>query len=282
MIEILPQFVYTPNGVLSLRTEFHEDPNIQIRQLKILEHLAESPGTIVDGSNTVHVNVKQALGSNFGYTREGAVGDFLSTIGRVLPGYPTNPLDRVVSPQWVSPEGLSAVVYTHFQRWLNTQSPLDEHVAREAVLAMAVPFGKEKEREAKRDFQMFGRAASATFFDVKVFDDRFGISAIEETEDGHEVKAGRVTWNWVDLSTLGSCACFGVTGDERQRINVSTDAHLPWLYEMTPHNIDFPQQTLSLLLGIGALSYRAAQYAGQEDILADAEWSEPRIYPKVE
>jgi hypothetical protein len=48
---------------------------------------------------------------------------------------------------------------------------------------------------------------------------------------------------------------------------------------MQDHNIDFPQQSLSLLMGVGVLAYHASQYEGRENIIADATWGESRIRP---
>ena len=278
MIEIQPQVIYDPNGVLSIRTELNDEPQVESRQLDLLEQLSDSPGVNIDNKNTIHVEIKSAFGSNFGYARDGSISNFLSTVGLLIPSFPKDDIDRVMLPKFLSPRGFMGATFPHMQRFLNTQIPLDERVARDTLFAMAVPLGKEKEQHAKREFNLYGQHATARFFDIAIYDETFGVRSSTETDDSHIENSGRVDWNWVNLSTLGSCACLGANGDDRQRIYLDSSRGSE-LYEMTPHSIDFPQQSLSLLLGVGALAYHANQYAGREDILANAAWDEPRVYP---
>lgn len=83
-------------------------------------------------------------------------------------------------------------------------------------------------------------------------------------------RRGKVAWNWIDLSTIGNCACWGVDGEKRGRIYIRDESTR--LYEMGPHNVDSSVQSLSLVLGAAALAYRAAMYKGTEGILDNAEW----------
>ena len=276
MSEILPQVVYSPNGVLSVRTEIRDAYSEET-----LEHLLERPGTYLDNTGTLQVEVKQAVGSDFGHTRNGAIRDFLDEVGKLLPVYPEDAVDRVVHPLWLSARGVEAAVYTHFQRWLNSQSHLNERVAKETLLAMATPFGKEREQDVNRKFDLYQQSASTDLFEVTIYDSHFGVNTREETDNSYIEKYGRIVWKRLNLSTIGNCACLGVGGEERDRVNVSQNRLKPWLYEMIPHNIDSSHQSLSLLLGIGSLAYHASLYSGQEDILEQVDWAEPRIYPKT-
>ena len=52
------------------------------------------------------------------------------------------------------------------------------------------------------------------------------------------------------------------------------------LYEMKPHNISFPHQALSLMLGMAVLTDEAASYPGGEDVFTKATMSERQYQPK--
>jgi hypothetical protein len=246
-----------------------------------LERIAERPGGYLDNKGTLHVEVKQAVGSDFGHTKSGAIRGFLDTVGRLLPSHPEDAIDRVVHPLWLSATGIEAAVYPHFQRWLNTQSHLNERVAKETLLAMAVPFGKEREQDVKREFRLYQQRASTDLFEITMYDSHFGVNTTEETENSYIEKVGSIVWKRLNLATLGNCACLGASAEERGRVNVADNRPRPWLYEMVPHNIDTPRQSLSLLLGLGALAYHTSLYSGQGDILEHADWAEPRIYSKT-
>ena len=98
------------------------------------------------------------------------------------------------------------------------------------------------------------------------------------SEDGHHIEeTGQVVWKNLTISTLGECACWGSLGSARENVLIKNTSKR--LYELDPHNVDFARQSLGLLIGVGILAHYAVQYAGSEDITADATWQEPRLYP---
>ena len=283
MIEIQPQFTYSPEGVLSVRT----DPRIEIDHNNIrsltLEDFSEAPGVEVSEAGDtyrVDIEVQRHLGRRFNRSGELAVGDFLQNIGILMPSLPSRTTDRVIAPSYLSAYGFSTNVYEQFQRMLNAQEVLDEEVAKCTLRAMTVPYGGEEQRLVDRDFRIErnGRAktriASITLRQYPVHIHRY-----QETEAGRIRTAGDYKWNEVDLSTWGIDARMGAPADELDNIVANGS---PKLYEMTSNNIDLPQQYLSVLLGFGALAYKAATYEGHEDIYAGVKWGESRVLSRDE
>ncbi len=297
MNELRAQFTYSPENILQITTGLSEDFQADSKnpeeiatlvkgRREQLEILSENSGVTVEetaGSATLTIDVAERFSQSFTNQGDPDIANFLFRLNRVLPFHPEDKIDRVVSLEDVSATGAAGVINQHFQRWLNTPG-VSEDFARHSLLAMALPFGSDIVKKVEKDFTYISQEgleyAQGHTSRLAVRQERFGIEKSEETAEAHLETSGEVAWRWVDLSTLGSCACWGVNGDDRSYIRIDRSTKI--LYEMTPHNVDFARQSLSLMLGLGALAYYAAQYEGREDILADAEWGKPTVYPKTD
>jgi hypothetical protein len=282
MSERSPQLSYSPDGMLHIQASTVSNPPPVQKQLEKLDAMT---GISVDSANGIEVDVRAAFGSEFKLTKPVQnISRFLNTLGRILPSDPDSSGDYVLHTPYLGVGGFNATVYPHFERWLQSPDPLTETVAKETLAAMALPFGLIYESSVQRQFKLRAtRQAEASQFSVTIFTDRFSLYSIQSTPAEFVETVGSVDWNWVQLSTLGNCACIGVQSEDRHLINVSetSQTRKRWLYEMKPHNVDSPKRTLSQLLGVGTLAYHATLYDGSEDILAEAQWQEPQIYPKA-
>lgn len=298
MAEVIrPQLSFNPEGVLKITTGLSEgfehssytQDLIEKATEKRLEHLAHldaENGISVEeksGTASVSVDVRRRFGKSFNFfdSDDSEITDFLTGINNIVPVYPIDSIDRVLSLRYVSERGSEGIVNQHFQRWLNTQR-VTEEIAMQCVNAMSMPYGKSEEKKAKKEFNFRsgeGFAHINTFtYKLNVATSEFGICRSEDTKEGHTETDGKAEWSSFLITTLGSCACWGVPGDDREHIHVRPDTKV--LYEMEPHNVDSARQSLSLILGVGALAHHAALYEGTEDIFAGTEWGQPRIYPK--
>lgn len=284
MPEIMPRITYSPEGELEVNTCFYDDPVIRQKQEQYLESLEDRWLADVDETETdvcISLDVERSLGDHFGWGgNRQELTDFLVTLRALLPFEPGGSIDHVVGLQGLSSHGATALIYPQFQRWLDAKG-LEEETARRVIESMALPFGAEYVQKASRDFRHYGSFASAHALNVAVMSKEsdfgnFRVEKIEETEESFIEKSGSARWSWVDLHTRGECACWGVNGNERERLHLSSS---PRLYKMTPHNIDMPMQSLSLVLGIGAMAHKASGYEGEEDVLADVNWQE-RVFAK--
>lgn len=284
MSEFTPQFTYDPDGILTVRIDYEDaelyEGAVRKGQERAVNSLGEHKGVVIeDGNDTAvaSIDVQEALGSSFNNRGDDKILNFLKHLSLSLPYHPEGPTDRIASLDSITTHGTFAGIFPQFQRWLNAEG-ITEETAKESVLAMAMPFGKATKNKAAKDFKEYGGSASAWAFGISVHPDTFGLRKEEATPDTIIETNGEVKWDWVYLSTLGSCACWGVNGDDRRNISVSPEVSR--LYQMTPHNVDFARQMLSHILGLGVLSHQAAEYAGQEDIFAEVEWEEPREYQR--
>ena len=269
MSEPSPQFTYSPEGVLKVTVNY--DSRLGDRQVIGVEGLGEYNGAEINediDSTSIEIDVQRAIGSNFNNAGDERILEFLSHLSAALPYRIKDSSDRVATLDTITNRGTFAGVYPHFQRWLN--QGLDEEAGTECVLALATPFGKSMTDKAAKTMQDLGNGFRGFAFGVGLHPDRFRIFPEEPLDKGTPSKMGEVTWQWLDIQTLGDCACWGVNGDNRESIYLTPgDARL---YEMSPHNVDFARQHLSQILGLGALAYRASQYEGKEDIFAETVW----------
>jgi hypothetical protein len=294
---IRPQLTLNPEGELKITTGLGEgfERDIYTQEMigKVVEkrrehlaHFSEKDGISVEEENgvaSVSVDVRKSLGKSFNFfeTDDSEITDFLADINGIVPVLPLDSVDRVLALRYVSERGADGAVNQQFQRWLNAQR-VTEDVARQCVSAMSMPYGETEEEKAKKEFEFRsgdGFAQVNTFtYKLNVATGDFGLYRLEDTEEGHEETEGKVAWSWFHIATLGSCACWGVPGDDREHVELRSDTKA--LYEMEPHNVDSARQSLSLILGVGALAHHAALYEGTEDVFAKTEWGVPRLYPK--
>ncbi len=283
MPEIRPQILYTPEGNLEIVPEFGDTPEESSAYERCLEAMENDWGAVVTGGGEnqhieVSIEIERTLGRYFTISPDKLekLGKFLQAVNRLIPYHPEDDVDRVFSLDILGHFGAQGVVNHQFQRWLNATG-ISEEVARKCLLTMAMPFGKDQVRKANKGFKYFGHSADAISFGLGLpgGDFRhFGLHRYEETDTGFVAQNGEVEWSWVDLSTLGSCACWGVNGDKRTRLDI--DLRTSRLYEMEPHNVDFAHQSLSLLLGAAVLANEAVSYEGREDVFASAGWGQER------
>lgn len=233
------------------------------------------PGiTVEEGSQdiTLHVDLERVLPQTEDTpTMNEKVGNFLSNVRSFIYFDYDDARDGVLSLAYWGDRGAGANIHDQFQRWLNVDA-IDEVLGHHTLRAMAYPFNADMRDYVRKDWT-YNKSLNATqvgiggfTFGLVVRNDEFGIN--EYGDDGE--RYGRVMWRWLDLSTIGSCACWGVSGTERDRLLVGEGRN--YLYDMQPHNVDGPVQSLSLVLGAATLAYSAAQYEGREDVLSTAEW----------
>lgn len=282
MSEVRPNFTYDgESDILHINSTLDEEPAVATKQLEGVGQLESLGGVMIEQqANQVNVDIEivKSLGKYFNNYGDTALTEAIRNINAILFSDPQGMTDRVVGMTSWHYIGAHASIFPQFQRWLNSSQLSDEEV-RQAIIAMTLPFGEDQTQKAKDDFTDLGRGGyTAWSYRVAVRSETFGLHKQEETDDSFVVTDGRVAWNSIDLSTLGDCACWGPTGEERNRIHLRPDSSK--LYDLSPHNWDFARQSLSLVLGLGSLAYHASRHEGREDIFADVEWQEPRIYPK--
>lgn len=278
MPEIYPKITYSPEGVLQLYHSKNSDGSLYPRAEKSLEVLmSDSSSEIVetDANLSIRMDVRGILENIDDKSRYGS-SEYKRIINQ-LEDFASfdfdDPRDGVFSLDWWGSNGATGVVYPHLQRWMNSGS-FTEEVARGVFDAMVEPYGKSEKKELNKFYEykvysngivsgLGGMSVSAT-----LRNDEFGITQLG---DGVGVEKGTVEWSWANLSTVGSCACWGVDGDDRRDIILESDSTR--LYEMQPHNVDAPIQSLSLALGMARIAYEASYYQGQEDIFQNVQWS---------
>lgn len=299
MSESRAQFTYSPEGVLQFTSGLDEgldfddlapeNLNLIIRtkqdRQEQLDILGAESGIKVDESKgiaNINIEVVQRFEHSFDNEGDPDILRFFMHLNRILPSYAEDLTDRVVNLNSITERGINGVINHQFQRWLNAHG-VNETVARESALAMAIPFGADVQKKTKKDFHYF-QDADLEYFDafgsrLAVKPEKFGLIKYEDTDTLTLESTGEVTWRNMDISTLGDCACWGAAYADRQRIFLNNDTKA--IYDMYTHNIDFARQSLSLILGVGALAYHASKYEGQEDILVDSEWDQPKFFPKI-
>lgn len=276
MLDIQPHVTYSPEGVLTIRTNFEQNLAALRRRERVLGRLDDQNGVSVDDDGSIHTDVAAALGDHFGDYESPELYDYLSDVGKVSTDIRTDARDRVLSANYLNPYGFKAAVYPHFQRWLNTQVTLDETVARETLTAMAAPFGPPNEFRDAPDIKIRNHQAKAGLFALILSSEEFKVRSVDDTDEELLDERATVHWNSVSLTTYGSETDIGLTPVDRERVRVTPAWNQTRLYEMKPRDVYFPVQTLSLLLGVGVLAYRAARYEGREDILDGAHWHDLR------
>jgi hypothetical protein len=289
------QITFSPEGILEVTTGLDEDvryyrePEVNEAILKNrheqIEILSEQPGieTELEGDVAkIRVEIEKRFKQCFDPYGDDEISVFLGQVRQIVPTYPRDLIDRVFGLEFISGRGSTGNIYEHFQRWIDKMT-ITEDIGRQCVRAMAIPFGSEHKTRAMKKFSYrsgsdFTQISADYHFNLNVHRDKFGIIKSEQTDDSVIETHGKVDWGWVNLSTLGECACWGVPGDERERVRLRPGTKI--LYNMEPHNVDYARQALSQILGMGTLAFHAAMYKGDEDILANAEWEEPNVYPR--
>lgn len=281
MTEIQPMLTYTPEGMLEIKTDTFRMTDYHLQKAAVaLGALSEYPGVAYDetpepGSPlmlNVHVDIKRALGLRSGYGEYGDMSNLLAQLSVVMPSlFQDQTKDNVIVPRYLKDDGFWTRIHESFQRWLNTQARPSEEVAIEVLEAMAVPFGRGQEENVRKKLKIDKSIARAAGMSLAITSADFEVFAYSTIDDREAFeKEGRAHWNVAGLATVGG-ATYDVDKEAFERTDVSADM-LPMLYEMGPVNVENAQQSLSLLLGIGALAYRASQYTGREDVLAGVNW----------
>ncbi len=282
MLEIAPRITYSPEGILELHRTVGEDAGAIYAQHKEIVDAIPGYEVVDDGPDTtVRVEVHKVVKIN-------TQSDWIdSSAGRLIENLSffthfsyKDLRDGVISLySWTTDWAPSGFIYPQLQRWLNAGG-LDEDTARNCINAMAYPLGFDAQKQAKKDFsyrineKSAGAGAGGFTFGVISKRDTFGVAEEFKTGEEYSHRVGEVEWNWINLSTIGSCACWAADWEQRKEVHISSD--LNRLYKISPHNVDSAVQSLSLVLGAATLAYEAARYPGTEDILSNAKWRPPR------
>lgn len=300
METIRPQITYSPDGILEVITglkdsyDFATEDDQKTKELfkkfrlEQLDRLSEYSGAdvrLLDDADTAVLRfpAEQALHTHFTNTGDPEISKFLELLDGLLPLNPRDNFDRVVGLELLNRRGAGGVTYEHMQRWLNSSS-LTEDQAKECLKAMALPIMSAKDLkefvDIEKDFRFYEHPHSVTaearsIFEIQIKRSHFTLEQFDPNDVASYERRGKALWGNLEMRTLGDCACWGVSGENRSHVYIQKD-NPQRLYEMSPHNIDTARQSLSLVLGIGALAYYAVQYTGTEDIYADVEWREHR------
>jgi hypothetical protein len=278
MLEIAPRITFDGN-TLELRRDFGDREKLEERVTEIFSRLEGYQ--IIEGERdtTVQVEVEKVVrpdNKEVDYFAEGAEELIRNLSVFTLFDFDEQ-RDGVFSLELWSNTGAKGVIYPQLQRWLNN-SGVTEVVAKEAINAIALPLGEAGQKTAKKEFrfQTDGKSSmggeGGFTFGVMSKREQFGLEKIERGDGEYPTElSGKVEWNWLDLMTIGSCACWGPAGDDREHIYITDE--VVRLYEMDPHNVDSPSQSLGLVLGAASLALAASKYEGTEDILANATWT---------
>lgn len=281
MPEIYPRITYSPEGFLELHKDFAEETS-QEHVDRIFEPVAASDDYVLsqrDGEYVVQTHIPSLLPAKDydPLETQQRLGKAIKDLSAFTFADPFDMRDYVFDLEFWSQHGARGVVYPHMQRWLNADL-LDEDIGRQVFDAMLLPFHPDIQEVLRKEFEYraYGREVSSGVgglsvnFWLRV--GRFDVTRLVEVDGEPKYQTGTVDWHWPNLSTIGSCACWGVDGMDRSDVYLHPD--MARLYEMQPHNIDGPLQSLSLVLGMGRLAYEAANYDGEEDILAGVEWAD--------
>lgn len=288
MSEIHPQITYDDEGVFGFRRTEYAEPEKTSRQEAVLEEFDKKYDIEIsktDAGDWITLSLKDELEPYFGFLNaehqaiEGFIGDVRQITGLFNERDGT---DRVLGFELWDKHGARVAVYDQFQRFINSNVSRSEETFRSVLEAMAMPFGQEIAKKYLDEFEYRGdyEASAGLAFYIKAFNDRFEYTEFQQTQDEQIERTGRVKWNWVNIATLGNCACMGV--DAGGRGDLYRDENNPSrLYNIEPHNVDFSRQSLSLVLGHARLADEATKYPGREDNFSDTEWVEERHYPLI-
>jgi hypothetical protein len=291
MPEISPSFTYSPEGTLTVYRarkeirqlqsdcgmQFVANQELEDYRDRATEWLADLPGAEVseqEQSSLVTIPVSEALEAAIAGPSLGSFDPFIGNIAALLPkkGEP-GAVDRVITTPILEPTFIRARIYHHFQRWLN-QNGLTEDVAFNCISAMATPWGTEAQEQAREDFrydELPGAfQGSSRLLEVIARRDEFGFEQYTRRRRHTVVQRGHGEWQWFGLEPYGNECRIGVDGRTRRQVRIAPE--ISSLYPMYADNLDTGRQALGILLGLGSLAHAAAEYQGDEEILAGITW----------
>lgn len=290
MTELSPRVTYSPDGILELRRTFTEDASVEYRE-RVIGRVASRPGYLLQQEGEdLHLSVELAAVIDVHGDIDPRTKDKADVIALIenLAGFGDveyeDHRDGVASLDMWTEHGATGVIRPQFQRWLMAGG-LDEDTSRAAIRAMALPFGDEMSRTLLHGFRFVNDgdsigAMTSNWLQVAQYRDSFTISRSIEKDTTVEYSNGTVLWPYIDFTTMGNCACWGNSGTEREA-HISSERGTR-LYTLSPHNIDRAVESLSVVLGLGALAYKAKQYDGTEDIFEGVRWHDTREFPLLD
>lgn len=297
MSEIIrPQFTYSPEGILEIKTGIRDGigehwDSISIKQVldrrsKGLENVADQPGVqsdVQDGDIQISVDVAERFGKSFIEKDESDIQDFLLNVSSITPNYAADSVDRVVLMNDFAKEGESVGVSQHFQKWLNNEG-ISEDTAKESLLAAALPYGEDFVEGTKKYFRYyketdleraygFGTSVCNEVSDVKIY------KYTPLTDNKTRVNFGASKWAGVTISSFGDGNPSWNARDAAGRAAFVFPQNLN-LYHLDARNVESSIQFMSLFFGMGALAYHAAKYSDDKDLLDSVTWEQrERIFP---
>lgn len=275
-MEKAPRITYSPDGILELHKTIEQDSIIEspVFQRKI-ENIANNSKyelSLEDKELTIKLDPSEFLVNKEQHFQNPEADKLIDDLTSFTYFDYQDKREGVFSLGFWSKLGAEGKIHTQFQRWVNSKG-FSEEVARDCIKAMALPFNKEVQKQAKKEFEFYtvdnNQIAISGIFRIVSRNEEFNFMKIDHA-DSIGYKRGKVLWNWIDISTLGGCACWGPSGEERMDVQISDEIN--HLYSMLPHNVDTATQSVSLVLGMARLAYEASIYDGEEDILEHAEF----------
>lgn len=220
-------------------------------KLAAAHHLSTLPGAELSENDDHHVLAIPV--SEFPRDRDGQLQPALATelvrgLRFFVPYNADTSVDRVIGITPGGGYGPGATVYRSFQDWLN-DTTIDEQRAAEVLTAMSEPlFTKVRSYKQKfDDLDEYGVIARKGPVEIVIHDEKFS----------HKASGKGVAWKSVRLVTLGDSTELSVDASERE--NALDLPHNAKLYDMTPSNVDHPWQTISFVMGLGALARLATE-----------------------
>lgn len=278
MSEIKPKLTYRDETLEVIKTfpSTLMPPRLKQTQ-ELCEGLSTQPGLQAELSESeiiLRANIPEVLATRI---KGPNVGKNISQLLKTIQFFATyerrnyQNIDDVFSLRVISPAGS---VSTQLQRWLNSNE-IDEQSAKETIIAMALPFGKQEVVDALKKFSF---RSTDTDTHIGTGDEgHFSISSkrissgLTISKFGHDgILHGKVAWNFLDLNSNGSL--LGVDVERLEHEPAISEARVNNLYNMQGYDIDGDTQRLSLILGVAVIATNAARYSGIEDIFGEIDW----------
>jgi hypothetical protein len=269
MAEIFPRITYDDDGVLELAQSSKSMSQHTEQSLEAIENYPDFLITEKGDDVSVKLSIRERLSRMTDADRYGNP-DFGRIIDQINPFIyfdHDETRDGVFSLDILTRNGVVGIVYPHLQRWMNTDL-FTSKVGRSINDALIEPFGArqktllDKEYRYKRYSDGVSAGVDPMSVSVSLRDDEFGVSL---SGSNGRTEEHRIRWRWPNITTIGNCACWGVTGEDREWLYIEQGSTR--LYKMSTHNVDGPIQSLSLVLGMARMAFYASKYDGSEDIL---------------
>lgn len=244
--------------------------SIEDKRDRALELVSGLPGAIVGEGEApkIVLPVYEALEEQIAEASGKGLEDFLNAVTLLtLVKGGKDSVDRVIGFSEVARNRLTAVVYHHFQGWFNSNA-LTEEVAKDCVIALAIPYDQNKQAEEDFSFWQHDDFASGRARGLQINQRRwaFNIEKYYTRLGSTRKSAGYADWKSLEIESYGDAT---LSSDSE----VLYDKENKKLYRMYSYRIERPRQCLSLLLSLGSLAHHASQDLTEYEVFNGVTWS---------